>query len=200
MFFVFFPVASFAFLLTILGLTGFLKLTLIYFFNSLVSLCNTIIERITECAFFQGVSVSLNVQEVILFTSFTKKICSFEQIAHELHSPSHCSWMHSLHLYIIFMCMNVSYYVQGDKSVQWEFVHGLLENAIYGGRIDNPSDLRILRSYLEQFFSARLFSSSAGLRKSRGGHIFPPQISLPNSCSVLVGCHINTFKTKKTKY
>ncbi|KAJ3590900.1 hypothetical protein NHX12_008848, partial [Muraenolepis orangiensis] len=51
---------------------------------------------------------------------------------------------------------------EGGKSFQWEFVHGLLENAIYGGRIDNPSDLRILRSYLEQFFS----------------------ISLPSSCSI----------------
>ncbi|XP_068440329.1 cytoplasmic dynein 2 heavy chain 1 isoform X1 [Clinocottus analis] len=77
---------------------------------------------------------------------------------------------------------------EGGKSFQWEFVHGLLENAIYGGRIDNPSDLRILRSYLEQFFSARLLSSSlsAGQRKSKGGtRLFPPQISLPNSCSVL---------------
>ncbi|KAG7479776.1 cytoplasmic dynein 2 heavy chain 1 isoform X1 [Solea senegalensis] len=73
---------------------------------------------------------------------------------------------------------------EGGKSFQWEFVHGLLESAIYGGRIDNPSDLRILRSYLEQFFSARLLS--AGQRKSRGGtRIFPSQISLPNSCSIL---------------
>ncbi|XP_041658498.1 cytoplasmic dynein 2 heavy chain 1 isoform X2 [Cheilinus undulatus] len=74
------------------------------------------------------------------------------------------------------------------KPFQWEFVHGLLESAIYGGRIDNPSDLRILRSYLEQFFSANLLSSSfsAGQRKSRGGtRFFPPQISLPNSCSIL---------------
>ncbi|KAM3875467.1 cytoplasmic dynein 2 heavy chain 1 [Diretmus argenteus] len=75
---------------------------------------------------------------------------------------------------------------EGGKPFQWEFVHGLLESAIYGGRIDNPSDLRILRSYLEQFFSARLFSSSAGQRKSKGGaHSFPAQISLPNSCSIL---------------
>ncbi|KAG7250362.1 hypothetical protein CRUP_020772, partial [Coryphaenoides rupestris] len=80
----------------------------------------------------------------------------------------------------------------GGKSFQWEFVHGLLESAIYGGRIDNPSDLRILRSYLEQFFSPRLLSSSsssssAGLRRSRGGgaNCFPTQISLPSSCSIL---------------
>ncbi|KAJ7995299.1 hypothetical protein DPEC_G00243100 [Dallia pectoralis] len=68
------------------------------------------------------------------------------------------------------------------KAFQWEFVRGLLESAIYGGRIDNPCDLRILRSYLEQFFSSRL--PSAGHR-SRSSHPFPSQISLPNSCSIL---------------
>lgn len=97
----------------------------------------------------------------------------------------------SLHMFVAFfvsVCISIC---QGGKAFQWEFVHGLLESAIYGGRIDNPSDLRILRSYLEQFFSAHLFSSSlsAGQRKSRGGtRFFPPQISLPNSCSILVGC------------
>ncbi|XP_056138994.1 cytoplasmic dynein 2 heavy chain 1 [Lampris incognitus] len=78
---------------------------------------------------------------------------------------------------------------EGGKSFQWEFVHGLLESAIYGGRIDNPFDLHILRSYLEQFFSVRLLSassSSARQRTSRGGaQPFPAQISLPNSCSIL---------------
>uniref|UniRef100_A0A3Q1I1J7 Cytoplasmic dynein 2 heavy chain 1 n=1 Tax=Anabas testudineus TaxID=64144 RepID=A0A3Q1I1J7_ANATE len=76
---------------------------------------------------------------------------------------------------------------EGGKPFQWEFVHGLLESAIYGGRIDNPSDLRILRSYLEQFFSAHLLSSSlSGQRKGRGGtRFFPPQINLPSSCSIL---------------
>ncbi|XP_047247257.1 cytoplasmic dynein 2 heavy chain 1 isoform X2 [Girardinichthys multiradiatus] len=77
---------------------------------------------------------------------------------------------------------------EGGKIFQWDFVHGLLECAIYGGRIDNPSDLRILSSYLEQFFSARLLSSSlsGGQRRSKGGgRIFPSQISLPNSCSIM---------------
>ncbi|KAF3692878.1 Cytoplasmic dynein 2 heavy chain 1 [Channa argus] len=77
---------------------------------------------------------------------------------------------------------------EGGKPFHWEFIHGLLDNAIYGGRIDNPFDLGILRSYLEQFFSARLLSSSvsAGQRKGRGGmSFFPPQINLPSSCSIL---------------
>lgn len=77
----------------------------------------------------------------------------------------------------------------GGKPFNWEFVHGLLESAIYGGHIDNPFDLRILRSYLEQFFNAQLLSSSSATqRRSRGEmSCFTPPISLPNSCILLVG-------------
>ncbi|XP_028817493.1 cytoplasmic dynein 2 heavy chain 1 isoform X3 [Denticeps clupeoides] len=71
---------------------------------------------------------------------------------------------------------------EGGKTFQWEFVHGLLENAIYGGRVDNVCDLQVLRSYLQQFFSSRLLSSNS---RSRRGSAFPSQISLPNSCSIL---------------
>ncbi|XP_028975291.2 cytoplasmic dynein 2 heavy chain 1 isoform X3 [Esox lucius] len=75
---------------------------------------------------------------------------------------------------------------ESGKAFQWEFVHGLLESAIYGGRIDNPCDLRILRSYLERFFSSRLLSPSASQgHRSRSSHPFPSQIGLPNSCSIL---------------
>ena len=35
----------------------------------------------------------------------------------------------------------------------WVTLHGLLDNAIYGGRIDNVFDQRILRTYLRQVFS-----------------------------------------------
>ncbi|KAJ8280434.1 hypothetical protein GJAV_G00054510 [Gymnothorax javanicus] len=71
----------------------------------------------------------------------------------------------------------------GAKDIQWEFVHGLLENAIYGGRIDSLSDLRILRSYLQQFFSSRLVSGLHG--RGVKGLTFPSQISVPNSCNIL---------------
>ena len=36
---------------------------------------------------------------------------------------------------------------------QWAFMHGLMENAIYGGRVDNTFDMRVLISYLEQCFN-----------------------------------------------
>ncbi|XP_018422828.1 PREDICTED: cytoplasmic dynein 2 heavy chain 1 [Nanorana parkeri] len=68
---------------------------------------------------------------------------------------------------------------EGGRNFQWEFVHGLLENAIYGGRVDNYFDLRVLRSYLEQFFN----SHAGGLRGSK--MTFPLSVSLPNSSSIM---------------
>ncbi|NXK72907.1 DYHC2 protein, partial [Amazona guildingii] len=72
---------------------------------------------------------------------------------------------------------------EGYKDFQWEFVHGLFENAIYGGRIDNYFDMRVLRSYLEQLFNSQVIGSL----NARGKKItsFPCSISLPNSCSIL---------------
>lgn len=72
----------------------------------------------------------------------------------------------------------------GTKDVQWEFVHGLLENAIYGGRIDNYFDLRVLQSYLKQFFNSSVIDI---LNQRNKKSIFPYSISLPKSCSILVG-------------
>ncbi|XP_008581746.1 PREDICTED: cytoplasmic dynein 2 heavy chain 1-like, partial [Galeopterus variegatus] len=70
----------------------------------------------------------------------------------------------------------------GTKDVQWEFVHGLLENAIYGGRIDNYFDLRVLQSYLKQFFNSSVIDV---LNQKNKKSIFPYSISLPKSCSIL---------------
>lgn len=78
----------------------------------------------------------------------------------------------------------------GSKDVQWEFVHGLLENAIYGGRIDNYFDLRVLRSYLKQFFNSSIIDVLSERNKKS---VFPYSISLPKSCSILVG-NINCFQ------
>jgi len=46
---------------------------------------------------------------------------------------------------------------------QWEIVNGLLENAIYGGRVDNPFDMRVLKTYLKQFFNNDIFQGSKKL-------------------------------------
>ncbi len=44
---------------------------------------------------------------------------------------------------------------------QWEFMHGLMENAIYGGRVDNTFDMRVLISYLEQCFNDATITGQA---------------------------------------
>ncbi|XP_029458286.1 cytoplasmic dynein 2 heavy chain 1 [Rhinatrema bivittatum] len=71
----------------------------------------------------------------------------------------------------------------GSKDFQWEYVHGLLENAIYGGRVDNYFDLRVLRSYLEQFFNSQVIGGSH--LKGKKMTAFPLPISLPSTCSIL---------------
>ncbi|KAF5921105.1 hypothetical protein HPG69_018505 [Diceros bicornis minor] len=70
----------------------------------------------------------------------------------------------------------------GTKDIQWEFVHGLLENAIYGGRIDNYFDLRVLQSYLKQFFNSSVIDI---LNQRNKKSVFPYSLSLPKSCSIL---------------
>jgi dynein heavy chain 2 len=37
-------------------------------------------------------------------------------------------------------------------SPQWQKIYGILENAIYGGRVDNDFDLRVLRAYISLIF------------------------------------------------
>ena len=43
-----------------------------------------------------------------------------------------------------------------DGSVNWDYIHGLFKNAIYGGRVDNQFDLRILESYLYDIFNGNV--------------------------------------------
>jgi hypothetical protein len=40
----------------------------------------------------------------------------------------------------------------GSDRVPWAYVHGLIENTVYGGRVDNANDLRVLRAYLATVF------------------------------------------------
>jgi dynein heavy chain 2 len=40
-----------------------------------------------------------------------------------------------------------------SEPIQWEVVHGLLRDAVYGARIDDNQDALILQTYLLQFFN-----------------------------------------------
>jgi dynein heavy chain 2 len=51
---------------------------------------------------------------------------------------------------------------QGSKAPDWKAIYGLMEDAIYGGRIDNTFDMRVLGTYLRIFFNdRRVLDSSA---------------------------------------
>ncbi|KAF1331353.1 Dynein heavy chain, partial [Globisporangium splendens] len=51
----------------------------------------------------------------------------------------------------------------GGNAIDWLTLHGLMENAIYGGRIDNAYDLRVLRCNLSEYFSHELLSGQRSL-------------------------------------
>lgn len=38
------------------------------------------------------------------------------------------------------------------KAPAWQKIYGILENAIYGGRVDNEFDMRVLRTYMQSIF------------------------------------------------
>ena len=67
-------------------------------------------------------------------------------------------------------------FAQADESISWDFIHGLFRNAIYGGRIDNAYDLRILDSYLTTIFSSDVLAGSNRAKKP-----FGPGIELPGN-------------------
>lgn len=44
------------------------------------------------------------------------------------------------------------------KIPAWQKIFGLFENAIYGGRVDNAFDMRVLSSYMKQIFNTETIS------------------------------------------
>ena len=65
----------------------------------------------------------------------------------------------------------------GGGDLQWDFVHGLFKNAIYGGRVDNSFDMKVLESYLRRYFNSNMASSG------QLSDAIPP---LPNSTNIKV--------------
>ncbi|XP_076446844.1 LOW QUALITY PROTEIN: cytoplasmic dynein 2 heavy chain 1-like [Babylonia areolata] len=63
------------------------------------------------------------------------------------------------------------------QDVPWNFIHGLYEFAIYGGRVDNVFDLRVLVSYLKQFFDAGVISEK-GKNKRLGPMRMPTSTNI----------------------
>jgi dynein heavy chain 2 len=40
-----------------------------------------------------------------------------------------------------------------NEGINWLTLYGLFKNAIYGGRIDNDTDLKVLDSYINLYFN-----------------------------------------------
>lgn len=49
---------------------------------------------------------------------------------------------------------------QSRQSVDWKTIRGLLESAIYGGKMETNFDMRILETYIHKFFSTASMSES----------------------------------------
>ena len=65
----------------------------------------------------------------------------------------------------------VDAFTADGKKMQWTLFHGMLENALYGGRISNPNDLRVMQAYQRQFFNDHMISTGQ----------LTPQATLPKS-------------------
>lgn len=66
-------------------------------------------------------------------------------------------------------------------EIQWDYIHGLFEQAVYGGRVDNAIDNDVLRSYLTQYFNNGMIGSGKGLRTKTGLNL-----TLPSSTDLKV--------------
>ncbi|KAI9209802.1 uncharacterized protein BJ171DRAFT_594818 [Polychytrium aggregatum] len=72
----------------------------------------------------------------------------------------------------------VSQMCDGNSCVpQWQILHGLLKEAIYGGRIDDSDDARKLEVYLQQYFNDDIFALNGRQPTKR----LAKGIVLPNS-------------------
>jgi len=49
------------------------------------------------------------------------------------------------------------------KVMNFEALYGVFEEGIYGGRIDNPSDLKVLRAYLRKYFNQLVLNSQVDM-------------------------------------
>ncbi|CAF1020652.1 unnamed protein product, partial [Adineta ricciae] len=68
---------------------------------------------------------------------------------------------------------------QSGGEIQWDYIHGLFDQAVYGGRVDNPVDTDVLRSYLMQDFNSSIIGGSKGSKYKLASNI-----QLPNSADL----------------
>ena len=95
------------------------------------------------------------------------------------------------HVYLLHCHPNTispfTFFCTGRGVIQWDFVHGLLELAIYGGRVDNPFDTRVMVSYLAQFFNSNIISDQGRANRKLGPLRMPA--STGYRVRVDISCH-----------
>ncbi|CAF0723119.1 unnamed protein product [Rotaria sordida] len=68
---------------------------------------------------------------------------------------------------------------QSGGEIQWDYIYGLFDQAVYGGRVDNPVDTDVLQSYLMQYFNSAIIGGSRGSKYKLASNI-----NLPNSSNL----------------
>jgi hypothetical protein len=82
----------------------------------------------------------------------------------------------------LFVC-NLSFFLfLAGGEIQWDYIHGLFDQAVYGGRVDNPVDTDVLQSYLTQYFNSAIIGGSKGFKNKLGSNVNIPNSSDLNVC------------------
>jgi len=68
----------------------------------------------------------------------------------------------------------VRFICKDPRNINWQTAYGLFENSVYGGRIDEPFDMNVLRAYLEMYFNPKILSSQ---KVSLGSRSFSVPVS-----------------------
>lgn len=99
---------------------------------------------------------------------------------------------------------NIAFYLQGRQNISpdkipWSALKTLMAQSIYGGRIDNEFDQRLLNTFLERLFTTLSFDSEFKLACKVDGH---KDIQMPDGIRYrffLMGMSMYNFLLKKNK-
>lgn len=75
----------------------------------------------------------------------------------------------------MFPANHIAFYLQGRQNISpdkipWSALKTLMAQSIYGGRIDNEFDQRLLNTFLERLFTTLSFDSEFKLASKVDGH------------------------------
>lgn len=73
-----------------------------------------------------------------------------------------------------------------SSKVDWKTVRGLMVDAIYGGRVDNPHDMRVLATYLRRYFNSDVVSARYPFQDAQ--ETPPPKLCFKSTISVCSEC------------